>query len=117
MAEPIHNNIVAEINDLKVDMAETRRDMVHLAETMQKLQNTLDAAMPRREVAEIEARFERRVTAMEAAMSARFAPIETKVDTLIATLQKGSGAMWIVNIIWGIAFVVFGVYMQLRGGK
>ena len=117
MPETPHNSIVAEINELKVDMAETRRDMVHLAETMQKLQTTLDAAMPRREVADIEARFERRVTSMESAMSARFAPIETKVDTLIATLQKGSGAMWIVNIIWGVAFVIFGIYMQLKGGK
>lgn len=109
-----HNRLVADISELKVDVAEMRRDMAHLTETIQSLQRVLESSTPRREVIEIESRFEKRVVAMETSFSNRLGPLETKVDTVIATMQKGNGAMWAVNIIWAIALVVFGIYTQLR---
>lgn len=114
MQENEHNRLVADISELKVDVAEMRRDMAHLTETIQSLQRVLEASTPRREVLEIESRFEKRVVAMETSFSNRITPLEAKVDTIVSTLQKGNGAMWAVNIIWAIALVVFGIYMQLR---
>lgn len=118
MPDNDHNRLVADISELKVDVAEMRRDMAHLTETIQTLQRTLEATTPRREMLEIEARFEKRVVAMETSFSGRLSPLETKVDTVIATIaaatNKGSGAMWAVNIFWVVAFALFGIYMQLR---
>lgn len=114
MSEINHNNLVGEINELKVEMATMRSDMRHLGDMMTRLQEVLETSTPRREVLEIEARFEKRVFVMEASFSNRLSPLEMKVDTVIATMQKGNGAMWAVNIVWAGALVIFGIYMQLR---
>lgn len=110
---------MGEITDLKVEMATMRSDMKHLVGSIHELQKALETAMPRREVIDIETRFEKRVAAMETSFTSRISPLESKVDTVIATIaaatNKGSGAMWAVNGIWAIVLVVFGIYMKLSG--